>query len=109
MLTAASGDHQRGRGYVGTSSTKTCVSRRSVRRPVCFVEHGVQQLVGVQAALHQALAFAFADELHRFVRRGVDNVEAADIKPVVLATLAIFATMSSADLVQRSGFGFVFC
>ena len=47
----------------------------------------VHQLIGVQAALHQELAFALADELNRLIRRGVavrrvDNFEAADVEPV---------------------------
>ena len=63
--------------------------RRAVRRPVLLVGHLPHELVGVQAALHQQLALLdFVNQRHRLCRgrlavRGVDDLEAIDIDPVL--------------------------
>ena len=50
--------------------------------------HLAHELVGVQAALHQQLALGFVDQLDRLCRgrlavRGVDDLEAIDVDPVL--------------------------
>ena len=47
----------------------------------------MQRFIGMQAALHEQRTLAFANELHRSIRRGVavrliDHLEPTDIDPV---------------------------
>ena len=76
--------------------TKTWLMRRAVRRPVADGGDGPHQLVGMQAALHQELALACADQLHglrrrRLAMRRIDDLEAAMSSRVRGAVAAIFA------------------
>ena len=75
-------------GWPGTSMMKTWLIRRSVRRPVAEEVTSRHQLVGVQAALHQQLALALADQRHRLggggvAVRGVDDLAAGEVDAVL--------------------------
>ena len=43
---------------------KTWLMRRAVRRPVLLERDSAHQFIGMQAALHQQLAFGLMDEFH---------------------------------------------
>ena len=70
---------------------KTWLMRRPVRRPGLARDHRAEQLVGVQAALHQQLGLALAHQLDRLRRRGmavrrVDDPRAPRSIPFAFAT-----------------------
>ncbi len=72
--------------WVGTSMTKTWLMRRPVPQTAFSFRDGRQQLVGVQAALHNELGPARAHQLdgllgRRDAVRDVDDLEIADVDP----------------------------
>ena len=71
----------------------TWLMRRPVRSPVSLRDDGAEQLVAVQAALHQQLGLALSHQFDRLGRRGVtvrrvDDPAPPEIDPVRLRDLA---------------------
>ena len=109
MLIAASVTAS-GLGYVGTSMMKTWLIRRSVRRPVSFLDHLAHQLVGVQAALHQGLGLARAHDLDRGRGGGVavgriDQPVRRDIEAELLGDAPDLGLGTDQDRLDQAGLG----
>ena len=75
---------------------KTWLMRRPVRRPVSSRDDRAQELVRVEAAFHQQLRLALANQLHGLGRRGmavwrIDDPGLAEIDAVAVAISWILA------------------
>ena len=89
---------------------KTWLIRRSVRRPVSRRAISREQFIGVQAALHDELGTAGADEFHRLGRRGVavgnvDDLGRADVDAELFRDAADLSFRADEDRQDHAGRG----